>query len=79
MTSLYGKLQTASVTIASLGLNLNRVGRPLKYDTQNITHAMSRTLLKHSMLHIEFSFSETRLFTLSLLDCVSTNSRGRQS
>jgi hypothetical protein len=37
------KLQTASVTIASLGLNLNRVGRPLKYDTQNITHAMQES------------------------------------
>jgi len=58
-------------------MNINRVGRPLNYDTQTITHVTSRTLLKHSMPHTDFSFTET-VFS-HLLDCVSTKSRGRES
>ena len=61
---MYGKSQTASFKIAGLGLNINRVGRPLNYDTQTITHVTNRTLLKHSMLHTDFSFTGTGLFRL---------------
>jgi hypothetical protein len=61
---MYGKSQTASFKIGSLGLNINRVGRPLNYDTQTITHVTARKFLRHSVPHTEFYFTGTGLFTL---------------